>query len=202
MADNSVAAYDILTVKNGVLRNVTQNTASSAVDGGFRFLSLYPTDIDGSGVIEIPEPIPFPPLDEESETYYRILWRDYDSAGKSEVVCRTFHNAADGWSLLLPEAWDEQVSLLRAGTPDENAVLFSAAAATDSCSRFWRSAPSRAAPARSTPGAVTALCSPDRSRPFTPPSSCPCDDWDGAVDEETVKKSFSLIVAEWTTGEN
>ena len=30
----------------------------------------------------------------------------------------------------------------------------------------------------------------------------PCDDWDGAVDEETVKKSFSLIVAEWTTGEN
>ncbi len=105
MADNSVAAYDILTVKNGVLRNVTQNTASSAVDGGFRFLSLYPTDIDGSGVIEIPEPIPFPPLDEESETYYRILWRDYDSAGKSEVVCRTFHNAADGWSLLLPETW-------------------------------------------------------------------------------------------------
>ena len=86
VADNSVAAYDILTVKNGVLRNVTQNTASSAVDGGFRFLSLYPTDIDGSGVIEIPEPIPFPPLDEESETYYRILWRDYDSAGKSEVV--------------------------------------------------------------------------------------------------------------------
>lgn len=54
-------------------------------------------------MIEIPEPIPFPPLDEESETYYRILWRDYDSAGKSEVVCRTFHNAADGWSLLLPE---------------------------------------------------------------------------------------------------
>ena len=68
VADNSVAAYDILTVKNGVLRNVTQNTASSAADGGFRFLSLYPTDIDGSGVIEIPEPIPFPPLDEESET--------------------------------------------------------------------------------------------------------------------------------------
>ena len=30
----------------------------------------------------------------------------------------------------------------------------------------------------------------------------PCDDWDGAVDEEAVKKSFSLIVAEWTTGEN
>ena len=27
--------------------------------------------------------------------------------------------------------------------------------------------------AEDTPGAATALCSPDRSRPFTPPSSCP-----------------------------
>ena len=57
--------------------------------------------------------------------------------------------------------------------PMKTRSFSSAAAATDSCSRFWRSAPSRAAPARSTPGAVTALCSPDRSRPFTPPSSCP-----------------------------
>lgn len=78
----------------------------------------------------------------------------------------------------------------------------SAAAATDSCSRFWRSAPSRAAPARSTPGAVTALGSPDRSETVYTAELLPCDDWDGAVDEETVKKSFSLIVAEWTTGEN
>ena len=34
VADNSVAASDILTVKNGVLRHVTQNTASAAADGG------------------------------------------------------------------------------------------------------------------------------------------------------------------------
>lgn len=168
-----MAAYDILTVKNGVLRNVTQNTASSAADGGFRFLSLYPTDIDGSGVIEIPEPVPFPPLDEESETYYRILWRDYDSAGKSEVVCRTFHNAADGWSLLLPETWDERVSLLRAGTPDENAVLFFCRSSDGQLQPFLEICALTAAPVRSTPGAATALCSPDRSRPFTPPSSCP-----------------------------
>ena len=202
VADNSVAAYDILTVKNGVLRNVTQNTASSAVDGGFRFLSLYPTDIDGSGVIEIPEPVPFPPLDEESETYYRILWHDYDSAGKSEVVCRTFHNAADGWSLLLPEAWDERVSLLRAGTPDENAVLFfcrgrdgqlqpflEICALTGSAREEHARRGDRFVLARQVETVYTA-------------ELLPCDDWDGAVDEETVKKSFSLIVAEWTTGEN
>lgn len=202
VADNSVAAYDILTVKNGVLRNVTQNTASSAVDGGFRFLSLYPTDIDGSGVIEIPEPIPFPPLDEESETYYRILWRDYDSEGKSEVVCRTFHNAADGWSLLLPETWDEQVSLLRAGTPDENAVLFFCRSSDGQLQPFLEicalTGSAREEHARRGDRFVLAR----QVETVYTAELLPCDDWDGAVDEETVKKSFSLIVAEWTTGEN
>ena len=202
VADNSVAAYDILTGKNGVLRNVTQNTVSSAADGGFRFLSLYPTDIDGSGVIEIPEPIPFPPLDEESETYYRILWRDYDSAGKSEVVCRTFHNAADGWSLLLPETWDERVSLLRAGTPDENAVLFFCRGSDGQLQPFLEicalTGSAREEHARRGDRFVLAR----QVETVYTAELLPCDDWDGAVDEETVKKSFSLIVAEWTTGEN
>ena len=197
-----MAAYDILTVKNGVLRNVTQNTASSAVDGGFRFLSLYPTDIDGSGVIEIPEPVPFPPLDEESETYYRILWHDYDSAGKSEVVCRTFHNAADGWSLLLPETWDERVSLLRAGTPDENAVLFFCRGSDGQLQPFLEicalTGSAREEHARRGDRFVLAR----QVETVYTAELLPCDDWDGAVDEETVKKSFSLIVAEWTTGEN
>ena len=202
VAGNSVAAYDILTVKNGVLRNVTQNTASSAVDGGFRFLSLYPTDIDGSGVIEIPDPVPFPPLDEESETYYRILWRDYDSAGKSEVVCRTFHNAADGWSLLLPATWDERVSLLRAGTPDENAVLFFCRSSDGQLQPFLEicalTGSAREEHARRGDRFVLAR----QVETVYTAELLPCDDWDGAVDEDTVKKSFSLIVAEWTTGEN
>ena len=183
-------------------KSVMAQAASSAVDGGFRFLSLYPTDIDGSGVIEIPEPIPFPPLDEESETYYRILWRDYDSAGKSEVVCRTFHNAADGWSLLLPETWDERVSLLRAGTPDENAVLFFCRSSDGQLQPFLEicalTGSAREEHARRGDRFVLAR----QVETVYTAELLPCDDWDGAVDEETVKKSFSLIVAEWTTGEN
>ena len=200
VADNSVAAYDILTVKNGVLRSITQNTA--AADGGFLFLSLYPTDIDGSGVIEVPEPVPFPQLDDEGKTYYRILWRDYDSTGKSEVVCRTFHNSADGWSLLLPETWDERVSLLRSGIPEESSVIF-----------FYRSDDGQAQPFLEICALTGAAREEHAQRgdrfvlarqveTVYTAELLPCDDWDGAVDEETVKAGFSLIVAEWTTGEN
>lgn len=201
VADNSVAAYDILTVKNGVLQNILQNTASSAVDGGFRFLSLYPSDVDGDGVIEVPEPVAFPTLDDDSETYYRIHWRAYDSTGGSKVVRRTFHNAADGWSLTLPEAWDESISLLRTVTESENAVLFfrcdheecqpvlEICALTGSSREEHALRGDRFVLARQVETVYTA-------------ELIPCDDWPGNVDEETVKGSFSLIVSEWTTGEN
>ena len=93
------------------------------------------------------------------------------------------------------------MSLLRAGTPDENAVLF-----------FCRSCPSllpfleicaltgsaREEHARRGDRFVLAR----QVETVYTAELLPCDDWDGAVDEETVKKSFSLIVAEWTTGEN
>ena len=171
VADNSVAAYDILTVKNGVLRNVTQNTASSAVDGGFRFLSLYPTDIDGSGVIESRSPSRRSmrrarPTTASSGAITTARERVRSCAAPSTTpptagACSCRRRGTSGCRSCVPER------------PMKTRSFSSAAAATDSCSRFWRSAPSRAAPARSTPGAVTALCSPDRSRPFTPPSSCP-----------------------------
>lgn len=201
VADNSVAAYDILTVKNGVLQNILQNTASSALDGGFRFLSLYPSDVDGDGIVEVPEPVAFPNLDEDSETYYRILWRAYDSSGKGTIVRRTFHNATDGWSLVLPESWDDVVSVLRTVTEGESAVLFfrcdndacepilELCALTGSAREEHALRGDRILLARQVETVYTA-------------ELIPLDDWAGSIGEETVKESFSLIVSEWTTGEN
>ena len=117
-------------------------------------------------------------------------------------MCRTFHNAADGWSLLLPETWDERVSLLRAGTPDENAVLFFCRSSDGQLQPFLEicalTGSAREEHARRGDRFVLAR----QVETVYTAELLPCDDWDGAGDEETVKKSFSLIVAEWTTGEN
>ena len=204
VTDNSVAACDIMTLKNGVLRNIVHSTASPAAGGVFRFLSLYPADVDGSGVIEVPEPLPLPLLDEESETYYRILWRDYDSSGESDVVRCTFHNMADGWYLILPEAWDNRVTVLRSSVPGENSVLFFVLTGDgpqpflEVCALSGDGRESRAQRgdrfvlARQVETIYTA-------------ELLPCDGPSGVLDglnEESVKANFSLIVAEWTTGEN
>lgn len=193
VTDNSAAVCDILTVRNGVLCSAVQGAAS-------RFLSLYPTDIDGDGVIEVPEPLPFPQLTEESDIYYRILWRAYDSTGSGEVVRRTYHNTADGWSFVLPEAWENKVSLLRSSTPGENSVLFftlagetprpflEICALTGEDSEQHAMRGDRFVLARQVDVVYTA-------------ELLPCD-WSGQLDEEAVREGFSLVVAEWTTGEN
>ena len=202
VSDNSVASYDILTIKNSVMQNVAQNAGPSAGGKAFRFLSIYPTDVNGSGVIEVPEPIAFPQLFDESESYYRIFWLDYDSSGRSEVVNRTFHNMTDGWCLTLPEAWDKGVSLFRIGTPEENTVTFCRIGGGALPQPFLE---------------ISAFTGEGRERRAEQDGRfiltrqvdtvyaarlLPCDEWNGQPSEESVKDSFSLIVAEWTTGEN
>ena len=201
VTDNSVASCDIMTLKNGVLRNIVHNMASPAAGGVFRFLSLYPADMNGSGVIEVPEPLPLPALDEESETYYRIRWRDYDSTGESDVVCCTFHNMADGWYFILPESWDGRVTLRRSSVPGENSVLFFALLG-DTPQPFLEicalSGDGRESRARRGDRFVLAR----QVETIYTAELLPCDDWAGRMSEEDVKAAFSLIVAEWTTGEN
>ena len=199
--DNSAAAYDILTMRNGVLRNITQNAAPQTENGAFRFLSIYPADVNGNGVVEVPEPVAFPQLNEEGETYYRILWRDYDSSGGSEVVCRTFHNTADGWSLVLPEAWDEGVTLVRIGTPDENRVLFFTCGS--GVPQLFLEICAITGDGRETAALRNGRFVLARQVETVYTAELPaCEDRPAGLDEESVKESFSLIAAEWTTGEN
>lgn len=193
VTDNSAAVCDILTIRSGVLHSTVQGAA-------YRFLSLYPADINASGVIEVPEPLPFPQLTEDSEIYYHILWRDYDSNGDSVVVRRTYHNTADGWSFVLPEAWDGRVSILRTSTPDENTVLFFAL--TDGAARPFLeicTITGKDSEQHALRGDRFVLARQVDAVYTGELLSC---DWDGQVDEETVRQCFSLIVAEWTTGEN
>lgn len=202
-ADNSVAEYNILTISNGVLRSIVPH-ASPANGGMFRFLSLYPADVNSSGVTEVPEPSPFPALNEESETYYRILWRDYDMTGASEIVTRTFHNMVDGWSLVLPEAWENTVTLTRRSLPEENVVVFyqrpdgvgvpepflAIYAITSDTREHDAVRDGRFVLARQVDTVYAAeLLAPESELP-------------PGADEDSLHAGFSLIVAEWTTGDN
>jgi len=123
VSDGSVAVTDILTLTQDEGHR-TLKRVGDALGEVFWFMELYPEDVNGDGIVEVPDPIVFPTDDLEGEAYYRINWRQYDASGASETVLRTFRDAPDGWQLALKERWDGAITLRRTVSAEENSVTF------------------------------------------------------------------------------
>ncbi len=186
---------DILTARDGTLQRVGAETV--AVSEISRFASLYPTDINNDGITEVPNPTPFPKTDPEGETYYRIFWQQYDERGKATTVYRTLHNMQDGWCLVMPEAWDDTVSVLRQSTAGGSTVVFYRYGDADltpfmEISSFTGDAREYQA-VREGRFLLTQQVDATYAALLSDPDM---------MTEETLRESFSLLTAEWTTGEN
>ncbi len=65
-------------------------------------------DVDGDGIIDIPE--------EPFETYAEnamnkcYMWKNFDENGNLRISAFTYHSFADNWYLLLPVSWSNSVS--------------------------------------------------------------------------------------------
>ena len=194
VTESSDAITDILTMRDSKLQVVRH--------GGelVHFLGLYPNDIDGDGVTEVPEPVPFPQLDPEGLIYYRICWRQYDAEGGATIVRESYRDTLSGWSLTLPEEWRDGVMVTRTGTTDISAVSFSRYGGEELQLPFltvytftgdMRDAQVLRA------GYKLLIRRPDTIYAFELTEAA-----EGLIDETAVRERFSLITPEWTTGEN
>ncbi|MBE7008098.1 MAG: VCBS repeat-containing protein [Ruminococcaceae bacterium] len=195
VAEDSLAVTDVVVVDDGMLRNLTGSGSGEP----YRFLELYPTDVNGDGVTEVPEPTPFPQTDPEAPVYYRIRWRQYKASGDSAIVQETFQDTQGGWSLLLPENWGRNVTVSRASSADGSTVTFT---------RLDRTEPEPFLTIHAFTGYNrTALASRSgrillsRQAEVTYAAEL-YNDSEDLIDEASLRESFSLIAAEWATGEN
>lgn len=195
VTEDGAAITDVVIVENEMLRNVTGGAAGEM----YRFLELYPGDVNGDGVTEVPEPVPFPQTDPEGAVYYRVRWRQYDASGNSKIVQETFQDTQGGWSLRLPERWDRNVTVSRASSADGSTVTFT---------RLDRLEPEPFLTIHAFTGYNrTALASRSGrillSRQAEVAYAAELyGDSEDLIDEQTLRESFSLIAAEWTAGEN
>jgi len=189
------AITDILTVDAGTLRSV----GNGAAGGMFHFLDRYPGDVNADGVTEVPEPAPFVQPDPESEVYYRICWRQYDAAGMPIDVRETYQDMQGGWSLLLPENWGELVSVSRVSGAEGIAVTFSYCEYAEPMpflTVFTFTGDNRAQLAARSGRIVLA-----RQAEVIHAAEL-FDEGMGFIDEQTLRESFNLTVAEWVSGDN
>lgn len=114
---------DVLTYVDGSFTNVTlDNTTMDSATA--RSYSVYCTDVNNDGIIEIPKPEQFLP---QSETvYYAVRWDTCTSIGQTNTALVTYHNYSDGWYMILPDNSIENITIRREDrVSGERAVIFS-----------------------------------------------------------------------------
>ena len=115
---------DILTMRDQEFTNIVLSAVTGVSTEISLFRSLYPTDINGDGITEVPCSVPLPTWDDEQGYYQRIDWKAYGSDGTSATVLSTYHDIEDGWYLRLPESWDGRILVSRSSGSEEASVTF------------------------------------------------------------------------------
>ena len=203
VTDQARAVTDVLCVKNGALSNIVLSGSTGVSRDIFAYRGLYPSDINGDGVTEVPKPVQLMSLEEDGVGYYRVDWHTYDETGRSEVAMRTYHNQEDGWYFRLPEEWLNRLWINRSILQDETSVTFYAlqedgvaalpilriTAITGSNRELRAVRGDRFLLSRQIETIYTAELLPANEA------------WEYGVTADEVRQAFSLIVTEWTSGD-
>lgn len=114
---------DIIVYSEETLTNITVDPETGD-SGTYRPYSVYSSDIDRNGYVEVPIAVSLPGVSDT--TYYLLDWNYYTYDGEAETALTTYHNYSDGWYLIVPGEWKETITIRREDhVSGERAVVFS-----------------------------------------------------------------------------
>lgn len=112
MYDENSIVTDIFALRDGSFTNITADSTEGTNAQTVRNYNVYATDIDGDGIIELPQPHQLPAASDTTESVYWIIdWYCLSVDGDLEKKMTTYHNYSDGWFLVLPEEWEDQLTI-------------------------------------------------------------------------------------------
>lgn len=202
VTEDSRAVTDLLTVRNGELSNVVLSALTGVSTEISPFCTLYPMDINGDGLTEVPAAARFLSPEDPSLYYQWVEWYSYDQSGQSQLALRTYHATEDGWYLRLPESWLSRIWISRSVSLDETAVTFSFLDSGNEEIPFLRitAITGSSREARATRGGRF-LLSRQAETLYTGELLEANDTWQYGVTADEVREAFSLVMAEWRAGD-
>lgn len=205
VADSSMEITDILTMRQGELSNIVLSNITGATSVIARYLSLYPADINGDGVTEVPMPVMLSSPEGSDEYHFRVEWCSYDIHGGATVAQSTYHDIEDGWYLTLPASWTGRVSVSRStSAADEAAVTFYIRdGSSDGYEEFLKiytiTGNNREVKAvRDSRIVLNRQAETIYSARLLEANST----WEYGLTEDELRAGFSLITTEWAAGDN
>lgn len=108
---------DVFALVDGVFRNVSLSNESGTSVQTLRNYYVYATDIDGDGVVELPNLIHMTSMESSrtSERQYLIRWYAMRLDGTEVDKMFTFHNYVGGWYFQLNRDWVSRVTVVQTG---------------------------------------------------------------------------------------
>ena len=189
---------DVLAMRDGALYNIVMDNRTENTT--VRPMTVYCSDIDRDGVMEIPEPRQ---VYSQTETpYYVIYWNTRTVRGFSMEKLCTYHNFTDGWYLVLPEELAQALSVRRLDSVSgERTVVLSTVSGnrddptiTDILAIYTLTGDNKAERAAMT---GRFLLADDDRRLFAASILSGGQD---VITEEQIGEAFSLIRTRWLTG--
>lgn len=201
----SRSVTDILAVKSGELVNVVLSNVTGVSGEISDFRSLYPSDINGDGVTEVPSPVPLLLWGYEDENpYRRIDWYSYDIGGQPTKVLSTYHDSEDGWYLQLPAEWEDRISVTHSVSSSESSVSFYVGeAGKEGPQEFLRitTLTGTGRESRAVRGNRFNLIRQSDTI-YVAELMEANNTWEYGITEDEVRAAFSLIRREWLAGDN
>ncbi len=115
---------DIFATRGGKLVNITLDEGTGQSDT-VRTTTVYCRDINSDDVFDVPRLVQLPSLSDQT-SYYLIDWYNYGVTGREYMVCTTYTNYSDYWSLDIPQQWRDVITVRRQDTASgERAIVFS-----------------------------------------------------------------------------
>ncbi len=192
---------DVLALRGERLQNIALGADGSQMPSLSAFLGLFPRDENDDGVTEVPEARALRSFDHESEPQYYIVWRQYAADGTADDVQSCFHNVSDGWSLTLPEEWNkEELAAERVAGTGETAVDFyrvDADGTREKLLTIYRLTGNM----REELGSIGDRFTLTRQVEAVYAAEIG-ETWNVQLTEQSLRERFSLIMAEWTMGDN
>lgn len=125
---------DIFAWQDGEITNITldpdpEDPTVLQSSNTIRVYNAAGTDINGDGILELPDPYGLPDYKGEgaAPNFCAYRWRQFDVEGNAWPVFTTYHNEQDGWYFVLPDEWEGKLTLTRSDRAGggERAVIFS-----------------------------------------------------------------------------
>ena len=90
VADGARAITDVLALRGGELTNLVLSAITGVSGEVSRFCSVYPMDINGDGVTEVPRTVTLQGEDADHAVSQRVDWISYDASGTASRVRSTY----------------------------------------------------------------------------------------------------------------